>query len=267
MAPKIIDKWLHVTQDGYDGVVKYSTRSMAPRAIFIHIQEGSNWGSWQWFHQVQASSTVLLGKNGDIWRIVPEDKAPWTNGDVKSPTARGTALMNKFGWDPNLYSLTIETEGFSGHTVPELQMQSLVWQVQDWQKRYGLTNADVYRHADVNQVTRPGCPGDALFNELMRRLESGTPQPEPSPKPEKPRTFNLRFDTYIRTSPGFWDNTVTEEHPNGKSNVIKLLRAGTTGEIISGPKTVDGVEFYDLRIKDFGTGWLQDQVLHTLEIK
>ena len=189
-TPTIIDKWLHVTQDGYAGVIRYSSRTMAPKAIFIHIQEGNTWGSWQHFHTVTASSTVLLGKNGDIWRLVPEDKAPWTNGDVQSPTAKGLALINRYGPDPNRYALTIECEGFTGEPVPEAQMNSLVWQVQDWQKRYGLTNADLYRHADGNSVTRPRCPGDALFNELMRRL-SATPEPAPAPTPEYPAPLHI----------------------------------------------------------------------------
>lgn len=96
---------------------------------------------------------------------------------------------------------------------------------------------------------------------------SGKPVPAPQPKPEvdpnagKPRTFTLRFETPIRTSPGFWD---TE---NNKSNVIKNMPAGTKGRIKDGPKNVDGIDFYDLEIDGFGSGWLQDQVLHTLEIK
>src|SRR5690606_41356816 len=64
-----------------------------------------------------------------------------------------------------------------------------------------------------------------------------------------------------RTSPGFWD------YENNKSNVIKNLPAGTTGRIKDGPKKVDGIDFYDLEIDGFGSGRLQGQVLHTLDIK
>lgn len=74
------------------------------------------------------------------------------------------------------------------------------------------------------------------------------------------RAFELRFETPIRTSPGFWD------YENNKANFIKNLPRGTTGTVISGPKRVDGVDFYDLRIDGFGTGWVQDTVLHTLAI-
>lgn len=97
--------------------------------------------------------------------------------------------------------------------------------------------------------------------DIVAHVDGGSlPAPEP-PKPVGKATFTLRFDTYIRSSPGFWDTK------NDKSNVIKLMEAGTTGEVISGPVEVNGVQFYDLKIDGFGTGWLQDQVLHTLDIK
>jgi hypothetical protein len=70
----------------------------------------------------------------------------------------------------------------------------------------------------------------------------------------------LRFETPIRTSPGFWD------YDKGATNVIATLPAGTRGEVIDGPVKADGVNFYDLKIEGFGTGWLQDEVLHTLSI-
>lgn len=113
------------------------------------------------------------------------------------------------------------------------------------------------------------CPGEIRRRGIWGSVEDGVDNRieqikaylSGGSKPSGKRTFTLRFDTYIRTSPGFWD---TE---NNKSNVIQLLKSGTTGAILEGPKVVDGVEFYNLSIDGFGTGWLQDQVLHTLEIK
>jgi len=130
------------------------------------------------------------------------------------------------------------------------------------QKEYDLMWSNAWQDKYVNAIV------DGL-EEVFGKFKS-TPTPKPDPKPEvdpnegKPRTFTLRFETPLRTSPGFWD------YENNKSNVIKNLPAGVTGEIIEGPKRVEGVEFYNLRIKGQGvdgTGWMQDQVLHTLEIK
>lgn len=176
--PTVINKWLNVSQDGYSGVVRYHSRGgMAPKIIVLHVQEGSNWGSWQWFHQVKASATVMIGKNGDVWRIVDESVAPWTNGDVQSPSYYMQTIMNRYGWDPNTYSLTIEREGFSRERY-SAQDESIVWQVRDWMQRYGIPAAMVIGHYEVNSVDRPNCPDPAPHPIIdMARTGAGSTTP------------------------------------------------------------------------------------------
>lgn len=171
--PRIVDKWLHVAQDGYPAVERrYVGRfGMKPKIIVIHIQEGYNLGSWQHFHSVTASSTVLIGKNGDIWRLVPESDAPWTNGDVQGASAFAWKIMNTWGADPNVYTLSIETEGFTGDwPKSDAQLKSVVWQVYEWQKQYNIEDVYVIRHAEINSVSRRYCPGDAYYNYLIAEL-------------------------------------------------------------------------------------------------
>jgi hypothetical protein len=179
--PVVLDKWLHVAQMGYAAVERrYIGRfGYNPKVIFVHIQEGNNWGSWQHFHVVTASSTVMIGKNGDIWRLVPESDAPWTNGDVQSPTAIGWEVINQWGADPNVYTLSIETEGFTGEDVPDAQFKSVVWQVWTWMQKYNIPLKYVLRHADVNSVTRPNCPGNAYYNRLIEELKTMSVTQEP----------------------------------------------------------------------------------------
>ena len=174
--PNIIDKWLHVSQDGYEGVERrYIGRfGMSPKIIVLHIQEGSQLGSWQWFHNVTASATVEIAKNGDIWRLVPEEDAPWTNGDVQSPTALGWEVINQWGADPNVYTLSIETEGMTGEwPKDQRQLDSVVWQIATWMKQYDIPLHYVLRHADINMVSRPDCPGNAFYNYVIDRLSQG----------------------------------------------------------------------------------------------
>lgn len=181
-TPTIIDKWLHVAQDGYAAVNRrYIGRfGMAPKIIVLHIQEGNNWGSWQHFHVVTASATVLIGKNGDIWRLVPESDSPWTNGDVAAPTALGWEIINQWGADPNVYSLTIETEGFTGEwPKPQAQLDAVVWQIRTWMAKYNIPLKYVVRHADLNSVSRPYCPGNAFFDYVKKKLAEGTVTPAP----------------------------------------------------------------------------------------
>lgn len=171
--PKIIDKYLDVAQDGFPAVTKFirNRGGMSPKIIVLHIQEGHNWGSWEWFHQTTASSTVMIAPNGDIWRVVEEQHGPWTNGDVKNPTKKGQAIMAKFGPDPNYYTLSIETDGFTGEwPKPTAQLDSVVWQIKQWMKQYSIPLENVIRHADINHVDRVYCPGDDYYNYVLQRL-------------------------------------------------------------------------------------------------
>lgn len=197
--PTIIDKYLHVTQDGYAGVNRRYQGQNDHKIIVIHIQEGTSWGSWTWFHQVSASATVFVNRDGSIWRLVPESDGPWTNGDVCSPTALGQSIMNNYGSDPNYYTLSIETEGYASSDnamgwatwpKPQAQLDSVVWQVMDWMSRYNIPIERVVRHADINQCSRPGCPGNTYYNYIIdtvkAKLANGETPQQPAPQYAKP---------------------------------------------------------------------------------
>lgn len=182
-APKIINKWLHVAQDGYAGVIRYhNRRGMAPKIIVLHVQEGSNWGSWQHFHAVLASSTVLIGKSGDIWNLVHKSLAPWTNGDVNRPSYFMQTIMNRWGWDPNTYSLTIEREGYSRERF-DAQDDSIVWQVKEWRNEFDIPAEFIVGHYEINSVTRPNCPDPHPHPivAMARARSSGGDVPTPIP--------------------------------------------------------------------------------------
>jgi len=189
--PNIYDWWLDeprtVNNTVYQPVYRYykDRAGYRPQIIVLHIQEGSNLGSWIHFHNVLASATVLIAKNGDIWRLVRETDAPWTNGDVCFPTKLGKAIMDQFGADPNYYTLSIETEGFTNEwPKPQQQLDSVLWQIRQWMQRYGIPKSRILRHADINQCSRAQCPGDAYYEWVMNHLDDApvqdtvaTPQP------------------------------------------------------------------------------------------
>ena len=106
------------------------------RAIFLHVQEGRTVDSLGWWARgkgVQASSSVIVDLDGRIVRCVPDDRGPWTNGEVRNPSPRGKALLERHpGVNPNVYSVTLEAEGFSAGEHPEAQLRSIAWMCRAW---------------------------------------------------------------------------------------------------------------------------------------
>ena len=179
-TPQVVNSWLTEPYMGIPGAVRYHERGWAGiRAIVIHVQEGNNSGTKQHFRSVLASSTVLIAKSGLIERLVPESKAPWTNGDVNGPDQLAIALMNRYGWDPNTWCLTIENEGYSGGLpYTDAQFKSNVWQVWQWLQDYPtIETAHIMRHGQVNSVTRASCPDPAphtFFKAVVAAITGST---------------------------------------------------------------------------------------------
>lgn len=151
--------------------------------IVIHIQEGATAGSLDWWingrdqygEAIEASVTVLVNKSGTIVKCIPEKDGPWTNGDVKSPTIQSAVLRAQPG-NPNIWCLTIEAEGYPDQLVPPAQLDSIVWQVNNWCKTYGIPKDrdHILPHSSINSVTRAHCPG-RLYELVMEKIGSGAP--------------------------------------------------------------------------------------------
>jgi hypothetical protein len=237
--PVIVDKWLHVEQSGYKGVIRYfanrydaGARAQGkPTWIVLHIQQGSSWGSWQHFHQVQASSTVTIQRDGSIWRLVPEEHGPWTNGDDMFPTSTGQRLVDLPG-NSNIWTLTIETEGYSyapnpsgwaAWPKPEAQINGIVWQVMDWMRRYNIPLNNVIRHKDLNTRDKWICPGDDLFSEVINRVRALTTGTGGTVTYAQPRPIVLADGTR-------WDGTkdvvVNGLTFHGDIKTVKSIQAG-----------------------------------------
>jgi hypothetical protein len=235
-APAILDMWLPTPKWHPDRVDPRSGLQGAPRFIVVHVQQGTSPGTWAWHAlKVRASATVFVNRDGSIWRCVPEEHAPLSNGDACRSTPAGWRLRD-LGGDPNIWCLTIATEGYShapndaGWPVAPTtqQLRSVVWQVQDWMKRFNIPIENVIRHADLTHCTdaeytldtgcagchggRDTCPGDAYFQLLQAELQSVVPaRPVPAvpaavSQPQWPGRaaptaspgIRLRLDTFLR---------------------------------------------------------------------
>lgn len=150
-----------------------------PREIVLHIQDGWTVGSLPYWVGVQASSTVMIQRDGSILQVIPEGDGPWTNGDVMKPYTAEIGDVLARGGNPNIWSLTIEAEGHPYDSLTQAQLDSIEWQCRDWMKRYPkITNDHVERHRYYNSVTRYNCPGANDSNDyylaIKKRLAGGT---------------------------------------------------------------------------------------------
>lgn len=264
-----------------------------PKFIVLHRMVGTLWGTDSWFRRPDVASLTDFGlgvgvvdganNSGRIlqWNDYKGYRSGWASGPVNKPYGDGAAVVAKYGINAvNRDGVSIEVSG-TNQPLSTTDWRALVelcsFLADEMQVPY--TSLPLNPHTGINLLiwhqeftigTGKTCPFQWLMDNTSRLYadmkaymktyqEQGKPDPAPAPAPE--RTFTLRFDTYIRTSPGFWDDV------NNKSNVVKLLEAGTTGTVIEGPKEVDGIDWYDLRIPGVGTGWVQMQVLRTLDIK
>ena len=165
-----------------------SRQGLGIRAIVMHIQEGTSRGSLSWWASgnADASSSVMVQKDGSILRIIEDQYGPWTNGDTNRPSAKGKKLIDAIGGaNPNLVTVSIEAEGYWQDTMPKAQAEAICWMVTEWMRRHDLTVNDIYRHADFNSVTRPNCPG-TYFDVVMGMLRGEAPAPAPPPNPLLP---------------------------------------------------------------------------------
>ena len=91
-----------------------------PSVIVIHIAEGDAQSVRAEFTgNTEKSSHYLVCKNREVWQFVEDEDTAWANGTKVNPTAK--YVLERPEVNPNLYSLSIENEGFTGDTIYESQ--------------------------------------------------------------------------------------------------------------------------------------------------
>lgn len=151
-------------------VINYSQGRFGfrPEAIVIHIAEGWLAGGYSWFNNAssQVSSHFMIGKNGEIWQFVSEDDTAWHAGGV----ANASWQKLKPGINPNLYTIGIENEGFTGEQFTEEMYASNAFLIAKMALKYSIpiNRTTVIGHYEINSSSRPNCPGTGIdFNKLI----------------------------------------------------------------------------------------------------
>jgi hypothetical protein len=247
--PPISDHPLVNRHNWFTNRVDFQGNHGEPQFIGLHIQDGNSDGSINWWDYgfkdgkpIQASATVMANRDGSIWRVVRESDAPWTNGDVASPMAEAAELLALPG-NPNIWCLTIETEGYSyvpnpmgwgKYDFPQEQLRAVAWQVRTWMDRYDIPVENILMHRHINTVMKWNCPGESLYDYVRQSV--GAPvfaRPQEIPPPHMDKVLNGRFfravSGTVTTARDNWP--VLEFAHNSARETRPPLQAGETFQV------------------------------------
>lgn len=196
-----------------------------PQLIVCHICDGTYTGTKSWFLQstAQTSSHFIVAQDGRICQCVPLDRMAWCNGTVANASV---PLVKQLGGNPNLYTVSIEHEGYYSVTrgaLTEAQLDVTVWLIgyinEQLKTLYGsaipLDRNHIVGHNEINSVTRSNCPGQLFpWSELMTRL---------NPPKEQTENENVAYVTRV---------AYNENYEYAKANLAKAKAAGFDGAYI-----------------------------------
>lgn len=137
-----------------------------PEAIVIHLMDGSLKGTDSWFRNPdsKASTHYGVGVAGEVYQWVEEKNMAWGNGRVDKPTWKGL----KPNANPNLYTISIEHEGKSGHEWTEDQYKATADLVKEIAKRWNipLDAEHIVVHSEIFSK-KPNCPGVGFDKSIL----------------------------------------------------------------------------------------------------
>ena len=140
----------------------HGRNGLLPDAIVLHIAEGSLAGCDAWFQTQgsEASAHYCIGKAGAIHQYVSIFDAAWANGQVRRPS---WSLLRE-GVNPNLHTISIEHEGYSGEEWTQAMFDADAWLISRLCHVCGIPvdEEHIIGHSRIDSVYRARCPGDGL---------------------------------------------------------------------------------------------------------
>lgn len=138
-------------------------------AVVMHIGEGYRAGFHKQFTAGGLSAHYVVYRDGSIEQWVREEDAAWHAGEVYKPAW----AFYEPGVNPNLTTIGIEHEGFTGEPWTEEMIQADLFLLRGIAERHGLVYSvnTLIGHHQLDSVNRRNCPGwgcpwERLFDEL-----------------------------------------------------------------------------------------------------
>lgn len=185
---------MEIVWKGNEHTNSSSREGYVPFVIVDHISSGTMESMDNWFTDPGngvSSAHFGVAKDGHIHQYVAMERMAWANGISQEQLPLATAkVVHDMGVNPNLYSVSIEHEGYDGD-LTEAQFQASVWlhaHIRDtimgqWGKYFPLDAYHVIGHFQINPVQKANCPGplfpwDRLYAALAEIDQGGDRQME-----------------------------------------------------------------------------------------
>lgn len=142
--------------------------NMIPDLIVIHIAEGNKNQVFSTFINEQKSSHLLVNKDGSIWQFVNTKDTAWGNGIVNNPIS--SIVLSRPNINPNLYTISIENEGYSFDDITDAQYNSNVALVSFLCKKWNIPmdSTHIIRHREIESTK--SCPGMINIEKIIQKV-------------------------------------------------------------------------------------------------
>lgn len=171
-----------------------------PDIIVCHITDGNYNGAVSWLcnTQSQVSAHFVVSRKGEITQLVNLKDTAWANGTSLSSSDKrfygnsNLLAVRERKTNANSYTISIETEGFSGSTkgsLTEAQNNAIIELIKyirnEIKSIYGIDipvdRQHIVGHCDITPITKPSCPGvEFPFDNIIKQLKGDTEMVEKS---------------------------------------------------------------------------------------
>lgn len=148
-----------------------------PEVIVLHIMAGTLQGTDAWFMNPNSkvSAHFGVGFNGEIHQYVRESDTAWANGIVNSPSFR----LYKPGINPNLYTLSIEHEGFNLTDASDAERNGSVELIKNLCATYNIPidRDHIIGHYEIDLLRKPNCPSvdKSIIDAIVAKAKGSSP--------------------------------------------------------------------------------------------
>lgn len=137
-----------------------SRHGYAPKAIVIHVMDGSLTGTFLWFQNPLSgvSSHYGVGLRGEIHQYIQDSDEAWTEGNVRNPSSKIVLSMPHV--NPNFFCISIENEGHDLSLGTPEQLNASTSLVASLITQYGIPcdRDHIIGHYEVDSVVKSNCP-------------------------------------------------------------------------------------------------------------